>query len=77
MMTALPRRTQPYRNRRIITVLRDLFFAGGTASFAQRNHSLLPTYYNGGGAMLRQVPVPMVALVATAVSLFYVIEVRC
>jgi hypothetical protein len=61
-------RTRPYRNARIITVLRDLFFAGGTVSFAQRYHSLFPTYYNGDGVVTRQVPMPMVALVATAVS---------
>jgi hypothetical protein len=61
-------RTRPYRNTRIITVLRDLFFAGGAASFAERHHELFPTYYNGNGAMTRQVPAPMVALVATAVS---------
>ena len=35
-------RTRPYRNARIITILRELFFAGGTMSFAQRHHSLFP-----------------------------------
>jgi hypothetical protein len=38
-------------------------------SFAQRHHSLFPTYYNGDGAMTRQVPMPMLALIATAVSI--------
>ena len=61
-------RTKPYRNVRIVAVLRDLFFAGGSASFAQRYHTLFPTYYNGNGVMMCQVPMPMVALVATAVS---------
>ena len=53
---------------RIVAVLRDLFFAGGTASFAQRHHSLFPEYYNGEGVMMRQVPTAMVSLVATGVS---------
>jgi len=62
-------RTRPYRNTRIVAVIRDLFFAGGTASFGQRFHTLFPTYYNGEGMMTRQVPIPMVALVATGVSI--------
>ena len=68
MINALLRRTQPYQNRRIITVLQDVFFSGGAVSFAQHYHSLFPTYYTGNGVMKRQVPIPMVALVMTIVS---------
>jgi hypothetical protein len=70
-------RTKPYRNARIISVLRDLFFMGGTTSFGHRHYSLFPTYYNGDGLMTRQLPIPMVALVATAVSLLDIFKIVC
>jgi Domain of unknown function (DUF6532) len=60
-------RTRPYRNSRIISVLQEVYFTG-TSSFARRHEVLFPTYYNGEGITTRQVPIPMVALVATAVS---------
>lgn len=65
---ALVRRSQPYRNARIISVIRDLYFAGGPTSFAKRFERLFPTFEGRDGVMVRMVPVPMVALVATAVS---------
>jgi hypothetical protein len=64
-------RTRPYRNPRIIAVLRDLYFTGDTVSFAQRHDNLFPTYHHSDGVIRREIPVPMVALVATAVSNFY------
>ena len=60
-------RTRPYRNERIISVIRDLYFTGGVASFASQFASLLPTHTSLNGENLREVPIPMVALVATAV----------
>lgn len=63
-------RTRPYRNERIISALRELYFTGGSNSFAMRFLYLFPTYELREGADIRQeVPIPMVALVATAVSL--------
>jgi hypothetical protein len=55
-------RAKPYRNNRIIRVIRDLYFNGGKASFA---HSF--TYLFSNAELDKEVPVPMVALVATAV----------
>jgi len=61
-------RSRPYRNPRIITVIRDLFFAGGINSFANRFEQRFPTYQDYDGIVHHEVPVAMVALVATAVS---------
>lgn len=61
-------RTCPYRNNRIITVIRDMFFVGGASSFAQRFQWLFPKYEVSNGEEVPEVPIPMVALVATAVS---------
>lgn len=63
------RRSQPYRNDRIITVIRDLYFAGGASSLAAKYAHLFPFYEGDDGRSSWEVPVPMVALVATAVSL--------
>jgi len=60
--------SKPYHNAQIISVIWVLFFTGGTASFACRFQRLFPTYVDGGGVTLRMVPIPMVTLVATAVS---------
>ena len=64
----LPKRTRPYRNIRIINVIRDMFFTGGTSSFANRFHSHFPIHQRKDGVVSREVPISMVALVATAVS---------
>ena len=63
-------RTQPYRNDRIIHMIHVLYFTGGANSFSARFNHLFPTGYgdNGHGIMKREVPIAMVALVATAVS---------
>lgn len=63
-----PQRTRPYRNRRIISVMRALFFTGGDKSFATRFEHLFPVHEDDNGVQTREVPEPMVALVATAVS---------
>lgn len=56
-------RSRPYRNFRIIHIIRHLYFLGGPTPFATQFRHLFPitdeTY---------EVPIPMVALVATAVS---------
>ena len=61
-------RTRPYRNIRIINVIRDMFFTGGTMSFANCFRDKFPTHQGNDGVVSREVPVAMVALVATAVS---------
>ncbi|KAH9033901.1 hypothetical protein EDB85DRAFT_2144685 [Lactarius pseudohatsudake] len=65
-ITGLVRTSHPYRNPRIIAVIRDLYFTGGSTSFVSRFHHLFPTYQGENGVVSREVPMPMVALVATA-----------
>jgi len=60
-------RTRPYRNDRIITAMRELYFTGGSNSFAMRFDGLF-TRQNANSPVTREVPIPMVSLVATAVS---------
>jgi hypothetical protein len=60
-------RSRPYRNNRIISVIRDLFFAGGSMSFASQFSDRFPVHQGLDGLVRREVPVSMVALVATAV----------
>lgn len=60
-------RTRPYRNDRIIAVIRDMYFSGGATSFARKFRYLFPTYETREGDISYEVPIPMVALVATAV----------
>ncbi|KAF8257247.1 hypothetical protein EI94DRAFT_1709340 [Lactarius quietus] len=55
----LVKRSLPYRNEHIIVVIRELYFTG------DRRH-LHPVHFNNNGRPTREVPVPMVALVATA-----------
>ncbi|KAN0105102.1 hypothetical protein V8E52_011375, partial [Russula decolorans] len=62
----LPRQTRPYRNIRIINVIRDLYFGGGAHSFVNRFCSQFPVHQGNDGVVLREVPIAMVALVATA-----------
>ncbi|KAN0107248.1 hypothetical protein V8E52_010357 [Russula decolorans] len=59
-------RAQPYRNERIISVICDLYFSGGTTSFAARFSHCFPTHPGHDGEPRNEVPVAMVALVATA-----------
>jgi hypothetical protein len=61
-------RSRPYRNDRIITVIRDLYFSGGSTSFASRFHHIFPVFRDSEAKPRYEVPIPMVALVATAVS---------
>ena len=70
-LAGVPRRTRPYRSKRIISVIQQLFFtaSGGSPSFVSRFGLLFPVHQNDNGEPTREVPEPMVALVATAVSL--------
>jgi hypothetical protein len=61
-------RSRPYRNDRIITVIRDMFFTGGANAYVNRFIPLFDKHCSNDGVIMREVPVPMVALVATAVS---------
>ncbi|KAI9443421.1 hypothetical protein H4582DRAFT_2054425 [Lactarius indigo] len=66
LFVGTPLRTHPYRNECIISVIRDLFFTGGMSSFASRFAHLFPEHQGHDGVSTREVPVPMVALVVTA-----------
>ncbi|KAH8994406.1 hypothetical protein EDB86DRAFT_3078268 [Lactarius hatsudake] len=59
-------RSQPYRNSRIIRVIHDLFFTGGGSSFKARFDYLFTSKSGDNGQMVHEVPIAMVALVATA-----------
>ena len=54
-------------------MIRVLYFTGGANSFSLRFHHLFPMGYsnNSHGIMELEVPIAMVALVATAVSDYY------
>ncbi|KAH8995562.1 hypothetical protein EDB86DRAFT_2829470 [Lactarius hatsudake] len=65
-LVGVPQRTHPYRNECIIAVIRELFFTGGKKSFASHFDHLFPVHQRLDGTSSREVPVPMVALVATA-----------
>jgi hypothetical protein len=60
-------RSRPYRNDRIIIAIRDLYFFGDS-SLVVRFGELFPLCQNEDGSTSREVPIPMVALVSTAVS---------
>jgi hypothetical protein len=70
-------RSRPYRNDRIIAVIRDVFFTGGVKSFARQFQYLFPTWESREGEKSYEVPVPMVALVATAVSRLLLLLCMC
>jgi Domain of unknown function (DUF6532) len=60
-------RTRAYRNDRLITTIRDLYFRGGATSFATRfDHIFIRR--NGNSPIVREIPSAMLCLVATAVS---------
>ena len=61
--------TKPYQNVQIIAAIRSLFFGASINSFANGFHHIFPLYTGPDGVMSHKVPIPMVALVATAVSL--------
>jgi hypothetical protein len=67
----LPMRSKPYRNERIVQVLRTFFFIGGTSSYARRYEHKFKVFTGSDGVALREVPIHMVALVATAVRVTY------
>ncbi|KAI0254978.1 hypothetical protein BJV78DRAFT_1151819 [Lactifluus subvellereus] len=59
-------RSHPYRNKYIIHVIREVYFCGGSASIATRFNNQFPAWQGPDGTIKAEVPVPMVALVATA-----------
>jgi hypothetical protein len=65
---ALVMRSRPYRNDRIIAVIRDMYFSGGAMSFAQKFQYLFPMYECREGEKRYEVPALMVALFTTVVS---------
>ncbi|KAN0140484.1 hypothetical protein V8E53_001693, partial [Lactarius tabidus] len=65
LLSGLVQRTRPYCNARIILVIQELFFTGGDMSFASHFDHLFPVYQDNKCMLTREVPAPMVALVAT------------
>jgi len=50
-----------------------MFFSGGSSSFANRFRSEFPIHQGNDGVVSREVPIAMVALIATAVSTLLII----
>src|SRR6266404_2141535 len=67
---------EPYRNQRIIKVIRELYFMG-YPSFAGQFEARFPVHQGPTGETKQEVPVPMVMLVATALSVFKMLQVMC
>lgn len=66
----LLRRSQPYRNKRIINMIQSTYFTGGVPLFARRFDHLFSRHCDSQGAMKTEVLYTMVALIATAVRFF-------
>jgi hypothetical protein len=64
-------RHKPYQNKRIVTAIRTLFFTGGTSAYAHWFDSKFPRFRGPDGALVREVPEVMLALVATVVHARY------
>ncbi|KAH9168126.1 hypothetical protein EDB89DRAFT_2074246 [Lactarius sanguifluus] len=62
----LVRRLKPYRNMQIVDAVRSSFFSGGNSSFATRFKYLFPSSKTHDLVTVYEVPIPMVALAATA-----------
>jgi hypothetical protein len=59
-------RSRPYRSKDIIRVIQDMFFSGGSASFATRHDALFPKHH-AGTSVTREMSMVMVSIVATGV----------
>lgn len=63
-------REKPYRNAKIISIVQTLYFNGGPSSFASRFRHLFPTSNCLDlDEKKPEVPIPMIALVGTAVCI--------
>ena len=67
-------RLRPYQNPRLATLISNLYFTGGHDSFAERYLAQFPTHEALNGVITREVPIPMVALVATGVCFSLVLK---
>ena len=52
-------------------VIRNVFFTGGSTAFARRHDSKFPEFTSSEGVLLREVPIHLLAFVATAVRVTY------
>jgi hypothetical protein len=68
---------QPNWNEWIITVICDLYFTGYPMSFAAKYEDHFPLHQGDDGRASCEVPIPMVALVAMAVSLILLPWMYC
>ena len=64
---ALVMHLRPYRKDRLICVIRNMYFTGRATSFAKQFQYIFSTSKDRQGETIYKVPMPMVALVATAV----------
>ncbi|KAH9960702.1 hypothetical protein BC827DRAFT_1155738 [Russula dissimulans] len=64
-LNGLMMRSRPYRNDCIIAGIHETFFTGGDKSFSKHFNIQFPVSWNQNGKMVCEVPVHMVALVAT------------
>jgi hypothetical protein len=60
-------RSRLYRSQDLIAVIQDMFFSGGSASFAARHDALFPRHH-AGTSLTREMSMAMVSIVATGVS---------
>jgi hypothetical protein len=49
--------------------VKSLFFSGGVSSLASQFHHLFPEFEGDNAIEMKEVPVPMIAVVGTGVSL--------
>jgi hypothetical protein len=73
---SLAMRSRPYRNSRIINVIHSLCFTGGSTSFITRFGKDFPSVPGGDGVSVREIPISIVALVATAVSTLFSMHIN-
>lgn len=67
-------RSCPYWNECIIIAIQDVYFSGGHMSFASQFGSLFLSCDHCDNETRHEVPIPMVALVATVVSFYPIIK---
>ena len=69
--SGIPWRLKPYWNDRILTVLCDIYFSGGTSSYARGFDAMFPSNEGPDGVKVCRMPEAMLGLVATGVSVSY------
>jgi hypothetical protein len=68
---------RPYWSPRILNIIQDLYFTGGNKSFAHQFRWRFPVFKDEDGVLKHEVPIGMVALIATGVSQNPIHDVWC